>query len=87
MKKRFNEVQIIGILKEQETGIKVAEICRNHGISEATFYSWKAKYGGLEIAELKRLKSLEEENQKLKRLVAELSLDKIMLQDALSKKW
>ncbi|AIK96621.1 transposase [Candidatus Paracaedibacter acanthamoebae] len=86
MKKRFNEAQIIGVPKGQEAGIKVAEICRRHRMSEATFYNWKAKYGALEVSEAKRLKSLEEENRRLKQLVVDLSLDKIMLQDALSKK-
>jgi putative transposase len=86
MNKRFNEVQIIGILKEQESGIKVSEICRRHGLSPATFYQWKSKYGGLEISEMKRLKSLEAENSRLKRLVADLSLDRVVLQEALSKK-
>jgi putative transposase len=86
MNKRFNEVQIIRILKEQESGVKVSEICRRHGLSPATFYQWKSKYGGLEISEMKRLKSLEAENSRLKRLVADLSLDRVMLQEALSKK-
>lgn len=87
MKKRFNEAQIIGILKEQEAGAEVAEICRRHGIAEATFYGWKSKYGGLEVSEAMRLKALEEENRRLKRLVADLSLDKSLLQDALGKKF
>ena len=87
MKKRFTEAQIIGILKEQESGIKVLDICRRHGISDATFYNWKNKYGGLDVSEAKRLKSLEDENRRLKRLVADLSLDKVILQDVLSKKW
>lgn len=86
MKKRFTEVQIIGILKEQDTGITVAEICRRHGISSATFFAWKSKFGGLEVSEAKRLKSLELENTRLKKLVADLSLDRVMLQEALSKK-
>ncbi len=87
MKRRFTEIQIIGLLKEQEAGSRVADICRCHGISEATFYNWKSKYGGMEASEAKRLKALEEENHRLKRLVADLSLDKAMLKDALSKKW
>ena len=87
MKRRFTEIQIIGLLKEQEAGSRVADICRCHGISEATFYNWKSKYGGMEASEAKRLKVLEEENHRLKRLVADLSLDKAMLKDALSKKW
>lgn len=87
MKKRFTEEQIIRILKEQEAGEKPGEICRRHGICTNTFYKWKAKYGGLEVSEARRLKAMEEENRRLKRLVADLSLDKAMLQDALSKKW
>jgi putative transposase len=87
MKRRFSEAQIIGILQEQEAGSKVAEICRRHGISDATFYNWKSKYGGLTVSEAKRLKSLEDENRRLKKLVADLMLDKDILQDTLSKKW
>ena len=87
MKKRFNEVQITGILKSQESGMKVAELCREHGISEATFYKWKAKYGGLDVSEAQRLKALEDENRRLKKLLAEAELDKAMLKDVLSKKW
>jgi putative transposase len=87
MKKRFNEAQIIGVLQEQEVGSKVSDLCRRHGISEATFYNWKAKYGGMTVSEAKRLKSLEEENRRLKKLVADLMLDKDILQDTLSKKW
>ena len=83
---RFSDEQIIGILKEQEAGAATADVCRRHGISGATFYKWKAKFGGLEVTEAKRLRTLEEENAKLKRLVADLSLDKAMLQDVLSKK-
>jgi putative transposase len=87
MKKRFSEAQIIGILKEQESGGKVADICRRHGISDATFYSWKSKYGGMTVSEAQRLKLLEDENRRLKKLVADLMLDKDILQDTLSKKW
>jgi putative transposase len=87
MKKRFSEEQIIRILKEQEAGGRTVEICRRHGICVNTFYKWKAKYGGMEASEARRLKELEDENRRLKRLVADLSLDKSMLQDALSKKW
>ena len=87
MKKRFTEVQIIGLLREQEKGIKVSEICRHNGISEGTFYNWKSKYGGMEASEAKRLKALENENRRLKELLAEAELDKSMLRDALSKKW
>ena len=85
-KSRYTEEQIAFALKQNELGTSVAEICRKLGISEATFYKWKQKYAGLGPSELKRLKQLEEENSKLKRLVADLSLDKAMLQDVLSKK-
>jgi putative transposase len=87
MKRRFTEVQIIGILQEQDTGTKVGDICRRHGIAEGTFFRWKSRYGGMDVCEAKRLKALEEENRRLKHLVADLSLDKTMLQEALSKKW
>ena len=87
MKKRFNEAQIIGVLQEQEAGAKVSELCRRHGISEATFYNWKSKYGGMTVSDAKRLRALEEENRRLKKLVADLMLDKNILQDTLSKKW
>ncbi len=83
--KRHSEEQIIGVLKQAQAGVKTAEICRQHGISEQTFYRWKAKYGGLELSEAKRLRQLEDENRKLKQLVADLSLDKQALQDVLSK--
>ena len=83
--KRHSEEQIIGVLKQAQAGVKTAEICRQHGISEQTFYRWKAKYGGLEVSEAKRPRQLEDENRKLKQLVAELSLDKQALQDVLSK--
>lgn len=85
--KRHSEEQIIGILKQAEAGVKKAEICRQHGISEQTFYRWKAKYGGMEAGDAKKLRQLEQENRKLKQLVAELSLDKRALQDVLSKSW
>ena len=84
---RFTEEQIIAVLREQEAGMATAEVCRKHGISGATFYAWKAKFGGMDVSEAKRLKSLEEENAKLKKLVADLSLDKLMLQDVLTKKF
>ena len=82
---RFSEEQIIGILKEAEAGIKVADLCRQNGISDATFYKWRSKYGGLELSEAKRLRSLEQENARLKKLVAELMLDNTMLKDVASK--
>lgn len=86
MKKRFSEEQIAFALRQHENGTTVAEIVRKMGITEQTFYRWKKKFGGLGIAELRRLKQLEEENRKLKQLVADLSLDKQILQDVLSKK-
>jgi putative transposase len=82
---RFNEEQIIGILREQEAGAKTQEVCRRHGISDATFYKWKAKYGGLEVSEARRLKSLEDENRRLKKLWAEAMLDNAALKDLLGK--
>jgi putative transposase len=85
-KSKFTEQQIAFALKQSETGISIDEICRKIGISEATFYNWKKKYGGLGVSELRRLKQLEEENSKLKQIVADLSLDKQMLQDVLKKK-
>ena len=84
---RFSDEQIIGILKEQEAGAVTADVCRRHGISEATFYKWKAKFGGLEVTEAKRLRTLEEENAKLKKLLAEAMLDIAVLKDISSKKW
>jgi putative transposase len=86
-RKRFTEEQIIGVLKEQELGAKTADLCRKHGISEATFYNWKSKFGGMDVSEAKRLKALEGENAKLKRLLAEAMLDNAALKDLLSKKW
>ena len=86
-KSRFSEEQIVAILKEQEAGAKTADVCRKHGISDATFYKWKAKYGGLEVSDAKRLKALEDENSKLKKLLAEAMLDNAMLKDVASKKW
>jgi putative transposase len=85
-KSRFTDEQIAFTLKQAETGTRIDEICRKMGISDATFYKWRQKYGGLEPTELRKLKQLEEENSKLKRIVADLSLDKAMLQDVLSKK-
>ena len=84
---RFTEEQIISILREQEAGLATAEVCRKHGISTATFYAWKAKFGGLEVSEAKRLKALEDENAKLKKLLAEAMLDNAVLKDLTSKKW
>jgi putative transposase len=84
---RYTEEQIIGILKEQEAGRSVAELCRKHGMSDATYYNWKSKYGGLEVSEAKRLRALEEENAKLKRLLADAMLDNAALKDLLGKKW
>ena len=84
---RFSEEQIIGVLKEHEAGAKTADLCRKHGISEATFYNWKSKYGGLDVSEAKRLRALESENAKLKKLLAEAHLDNAALKDLLTKKW
>ena len=85
-KSKFTESQIVFALRQAEQGTRVAEVCRKIGISEATFYSWKKKYGGLGVSELRELKQLREENRKLKQLVADLSLDKQMLQDVIKKK-
>ncbi|BAJ81406.1 putative transposase [Acidiphilium multivorum AIU301] len=82
---RFSEEQIIGILKEQESGMSTAEVCRRHGISSATFYKWKAKFGGLEVSDARRLKQLEDENARLKRLLADAVLDNAMLKEIASK--
>ena len=84
---RFSEEQIIAILKEQEAGLPTAEVCRRHGVSSATFYKWKAKFGGLEVSEARRLKTLEDENAKLKRMLADAMLDNVALKDLLGKKW
>jgi putative transposase len=86
-KSRFSEEQIIAILREQEAGSATAEVCRRHGISGATFYKWKAKYGGLEVSDAKRLRALEDENAKLKKLLAEAMLDNAILKDVNSRKW
>jgi putative transposase len=86
-KSRFTEEQIIAILREQEAGMGTAEVCRSHGISTATFYAWKGKFGGLEVSEAKRLKSLEDENARLKKLLAEAMLDNAVLKDIAAKKW
>jgi len=84
---RFTEEQIIGILREQEAGQKTADVCRRHGVTEATFYKWKSKFGGMEVSDAKRLKALEAENNRLKKLLAETMLDNAMLKDINSKKW
>ena len=86
-RKRFSEEQIIGVLREHEAGAKTADLARRYGVSEATLYNWKAKYGGLDVSEAKRLKGLEDENRKLKKLLAESMLDNAALKELLSKKW
>ena len=86
-KSRFTGEQIIGVLREQESGTPTADVCRRHGISTATFYNWKAKFGGMEVSDAKRLRALEDENAKLKKLLAEQMLDNAILKDLLSKKW
>ena len=85
--KRFTEEQIIAVLKESEAGAKTKELCRRHGISEGTFYNWKTKYAGMTVSEARRLRELEAENSKLKRLLAEAELDKAALKDLLGRKW
>ena len=87
MKKRFTEEQIIQILKEQEADERTADVCRRHGVSQPTFYKWKAKFGGMEVSDARKLKSLEAENTRLKKLLAEQMLDNAMLRDVNSKKW
>jgi putative transposase len=84
-KGRFSEEQVIAILREQETGMATAEVCRRHGISSATFYAWKSKYGGLEVSDARRLRTLEDENRKLKKLLAEHVLDNAALKEMLTK--
>ncbi len=84
---RFTEEQIIGILKEHEAGVSVSDLCRKHGVSDASIYKWKARFGGMDVSEAKRLRSLEDENAKLKKLLAEAMLDNAMLKDIAAKKW
>ena len=85
--KRFTEEQIIGILKQAQSGVKVVDLCRTHGISDATFYNWRTKYGGMEVSDAKRLKQLEDENKKLKQMLADSLLENKAIKDVLSKKW
>jgi len=87
MRKRHTEEQIIGILKESEAGAKASELCRKYGISEPTFYKWKSKFGGMDVSDAKRLRALEDENRRLKQLVADQALDNIVLKDLLKKKF
>jgi len=87
MKKRFSEEQIIGFLKEAEAGVPVKELCRRHGFSDASFYNWRSKYGGMDVSDAKRLKAMEQENARLKKLLAETMLDKEALEAALRKKY
>ena len=84
---RFSEEQIIGILKEHEAGVSVADLCRKHGVSDASIYNWKARFGGMDVSEARRLKSLEDENARLKRLLADAMLDNAALKDLVGKKW
>jgi putative transposase len=87
MKKRFSDEQIIGFLKEADGGMPVVELCRKHGFSDASYYKWKAKFGGMGVSDAKRLRALEEENNKLKRLLADALLDNAALKDVVSRKW
>lgn len=85
--KRFSEEQIIGILKQAQAGMKIVDLCRQHGISDVTFYNWRSKYGGMEVSEVKRLKTLEKENKQLKQMLADAMLENRAIKDVLSKKW
>ena len=85
--KRFSEEQIIGILKQAQAGMKIVDLCRQHGISDATFYNWRSKYGGMEVSEAKRLKTLEKENKQLKQMLADAMLENRAIKDVLAKKW
>ena len=87
MKKRFSEAQIIGFLKEAESGVPVKELCRKHGFSDASFYTWRSKFGGMDVSDAKRLKAMEQENARLKKLLAETMLDKEALEAALRKEY
>ena len=84
---KFSETQIVSILKQQDAGVKVAEICREHGISQATFYKWRSKYGGMDASMLKRVKELEQENARLKKMYADVQLEAHAMKEALAKKW
>lgn len=84
---RYTEEQIISILKEHEAGVPVSDLCRKHGVSDASIYKWKARFGGMEVSEAKRLRALEDENAKLKRMLADAMLDNVALKDLLGKKW
>lgn len=86
-KSQFTEAQIIGILQEAAAGAQIRELCRRHGISEKTYYRWKRHYGGMQVAEARRLRALEDENRRLKKLVADLALDNAMLKDVVGRKW
>ena len=85
--RRFTEEQITGILKQAQAGVKIVDLCRTHGISDATFYNWRTKYGGMEVSDAKRLKQLEDENKKLKQMLADSMLENKAIKDVLSKKW
>jgi putative transposase len=87
MKKRYSDEQIIGFLKEAESGVSVKELCRRHGFSDASFYTWRSKFGGMDVSDAKRLRALEAENAKLKKLLAETMLENDVIKEALQKKW